>query len=63
MRRIMIGQLLKLVPKKKRKKMMIGYMIPKKSKNWWRLMVVWVRVKLYSNFCDRSIETSAVLNS
>lgn len=32
MRRIMIGQLLKIVPKKKRKKMMIGYMIPKKSK-------------------------------
>jgi len=28
----MIGQLLKLAPKKKRKRIMIGYMIPKKSK-------------------------------
>ncbi len=36
MRRIMIGQLLKLAPKKKRKRMMIGYMIPKKSKTMVR---------------------------
>ncbi len=28
----MIGQLLKIAPKKKRKKIMIGYMIPKKAK-------------------------------